>query len=607
MKRSRTVATIALALALALGTGGCAITPQPLESEPANAPAPDTTEPTDAPAPDTTEATDSSKGSTQDAKTTEPEDPTANAQTEEIAVDELGTMAYEDESYMGMPIPSQGYNTEEYAAVEETGFVSTKSSPLSTISADVDTASYANLRRMLRDGYKTLVASDTGKNKDESSKQEVAEDPIYYDDYYYEASGVIPAGAVRIEEMLNYFDYDYPTPEGDDLFRITARMGKCPWNKDSELLVLGYATGEEDQSAAQKGSNLVFLIDVSGSMDEADKLPLLQSSFGELVKSLGENDRVSIVTYSGEEEVVLEGAKGSDQQQIMRAVRGLKADGSTNGEAGLRMAYEVAEKNFIEGGVNRIVMASDGDLNVGMTSESDLHDFVDGKRDKGIYLSVLGFGAGNYKDNKMETLADHGNGSYHYIDCEAEAERVFGQRLTANLVPFADDVKMQIEFNPAQIKAYRLIGYENRAMADEDFQNDEKDAGEVGPSSQFTVMYEVVRANSAMEFDEPELKYEQTNADANTSNEWLTAKLRYQPAAGGDVREQELVVSEQDLSDDPGKDWRFAAAVGEFGMLLRDSDYKGTSTFQSVRDLVEAGDDPLRTEFLDLVGLAERN
>ena len=604
MKRSQTVTSIALALALALGSGGCSITPQPLESEPANAPAPEPTKPNDSPKDPSQE---SSKDSSEDAKTPEPDAPSATVQTEEVEVEDLGTMAYEDESYLGMSMPAQGYNTEEYAAVEETGFVSTKSSPLSTISADVDTASYANLRRMLRDGYKTIANADEGKKDDGSSKPENVDEGIYYDDYYYEASGVIPAGAVRIEEMLNYFDYDYPAPEGEDLFRITARMGKCPWNKDSELLVLGYATGEEDRSAAEKGSNLVFLIDVSGSMDEADKLPLLQSSFGELVKSLGENDRVSIVTYSGEEEVVLEGAKGSDQQQIMRAVRGLKADGSTNGEAGLRMAYEVAEKNFIEGGVNRIVMASDGDLNVGMTSESDLHDFVDGKRDKGIYLSVLGFGAGNYKDTKMETLADHGNGSYHYIDCEAEAERVFGQRLTANLVPFADDVKMQVEFNPAQVKAYRLIGYENRAMADEDFKDDKKDAGEVGPSSQFTVMYEVVRTNSAMTFDEPELKYEQTNADANTSNEWLTAKLRYQPAAGGDVREQELVVSEQDLSDDPGKDWRFAAAVGEFGMLLRDSDYKGTSTYQSVRDLVEAGDDALRTEFLELVGLAERN
>ena len=588
MRRSWTVPV--LALALALGTGGCGLVPQPYESDESAT----TAQPTE-------------------PQPTEPQPTTTAQPTEEPESMEgapLETMALESDSYTGMAMPTMGYNTEEYAAIEETGFVSAKSSPLSTISADVDTASYANLRRMLKDGYQTLATAEVGSADARPGSDDEGGypyDDVYFDDYYYETTGVIPAGAVRIEEMLNYFDYDYPRPEGDDLFRVNARVGKCPWNEDTELLVLGYATGEEDGTAREKGANLVFLIDVSGSMDEADKLPLLQSSFGELVKSLGENDRVSIVTYSGEEEVVLEGAKGSDQQQIMRAVRSLKADGSTNGEAGLRMAYEVAQRNFIEDGINRIVMASDGDLNVGMTSESDLHDFVDQQRDKGIYLSVLGFGAGNYKDNKMETLADHGNGSYHYIDCEAEAERVFGDKLTANLVPFADDVKMQVEFNPAQIKAYRLIGYENRTMADEDFQNDEKDAGEVGPSSQFTVMYEIVRQDSAMKFDEPELKYEQTSGDEAASSEWLTAKLRYQPSAGGDVREQELVVSEQDLSDDPGVDWRFAAAVGEFGMLLRDSEYKGTSSFRSVRDLVDAGDDALRTEFLDLVDLAEKN
>ena len=479
-----------------------------------------------------------------------------------------------EESGLGMMMVSEptDYNTEEYDAVKESGYVSTRSNPLSTISADVDTASYANVRRMLRDGLKE-----------------------------------IPTGAVRIEEMLNYFDYDYPAPTGEDPFSLTARMGRCPWNKDTELLVLGYGTGQADPSFAKKGSNLVFLIDVSGSMDDADKLPLLQSSFGQLVTSLGENDRVSIVTYSGEEEVVLKGTKGSDQTTIMRAVRGLKADGSTNGEAGLRMAYDVAQEQFIEGGVNRIIMASDGDLNVGMTSESDLHDFVDKQREKGIYLSVLGFGANNYKDNKMETLADHGNGSYHYIDCEAEAVRVFKDRLTTNVVPFADDVKVQVEFNPAHVKGYRLIGYENRAMEDEDFVDDAKDAGEVGPGSQFTVLYEVVRNDSPMEINTPELKYGQNASQEGESSEWLTAKLRYKPASGGDVRQQELAVAESDWAEDPGKDWRFAAAVAEFGMVLRDSEYKGTSSLEEARKLVDAGDDELRKEFLDLLGLAEKN
>lgn len=504
------------------------------------------------------------------------------------------------------------FNTEEYATIEESGFVSTLSTPLSTVSADVDTASYANLRRMLMAGYK--VASKEDEADTTSSDSDVDGEEMRYeypdqweDEWYYESNQMIPTGAVRIEEMLNYFNYDYEAPTGDDDFAISARVGACPWNDDTELLVLGYSTAPEDTSVREKGANLVFLIDVSGSMDDPDKLPLLQSSFGELVDQLGENDLVSIVTYSGEEEVVLEAESGANKREIMKAIRSLKADGSTNGEAGLRMAYEIAEKNYIEGGVNRIVMASDGDLNVGMTSDSDLHDFVSKKRESGVYLSVLGFGAGNYKDTKMETLADDGNGQYHYIDCEAEANRVFGERLCANLVPFANDVKVQVEFNPAQIKGYRLIGYENRTMAAEDFENDEKDAGEVGPESQFTVVYEIVRADSAMDIPTPELKYETSDVSDSASNEWLTAKLRYKSLGEDEAKEQELVVSEQDLSDDPGDDWRFAAAVTEFGMLLRDSEYKGTSTYDTVRDLVGKTTDEARVEFLDLVDLAENN
>lgn len=500
------------------------------------------------------------------------------------------------------------FNTEEYATVEESGFVSTRSTPLSTVSADVDTASYANLRRMLMAGYKVATGEDAVEvDEDGDAEEQLHGYPDVWDEWYYESEGVIPKGAVRIEEMLNYFDYDYAAPTGDDGFAITARVGACPWNKDTDLLVLGYATPEEDPSVREKGTNLVFLIDVSGSMDDPDKLPLLQSSFGELVNQLGENDRVSIVTYSGEEEVVLEGESGTNQREIMRAIRSLKADGSTNGEAGLRMAYQIAEDNFIEGGVNRIVMASDGDLNVGMTSDSDLHDFVQKKRESGVYLSVLGFGAGNYKDTKMETLADDGNGSYHYIDCEEEAKRVFGERLTANLVPFANDVKVQVEFNPTQIKGYRLIGYENRTMAAEDFQNDKKDAGEVGPESQFTVVYEIVRADSALEIPVPELKYDAGDTPAGASDEWLTAKLRYQPIGQEDVSEQELVVAEKDVVEDPGEDWRFAAAVTEFGMILRDSDYKGTATYDTVRSLVGETKDEARLGFLKLVDLAEKN
>ncbi len=487
------------------------------------------------------------------------------------------------------------FNTEEYSSIDEQGFISTASRPLSTISADVDTASYANLRRMLRNGYAVAKPS---KDVEQGQNEDALE--------YYSYNSITP-GAVRIEEMLNYFDYSYAQPKGKDGFGITAQVGPCPWNKDTDLLVLGFATAKEDESVAKKGSNLVFLIDVSGSMDDPDKLPLLQSSFAQLVKTLGDNDRVSIVTYANGEEVVLDGAKGSDSQTIMRAIRSLSANGATNGEAGLKMAYDLAEKNRIEGGVNRIVMASDGDLNVGMSSESDLEAYVDSKRETGIYLSVLGFGAGNYKDNKMETIADHGNGSYHYIDCEEEAERVLGERLTANLVPFANDVKMQIEFNPTAIKGYRLIGYENRAMADEDFKNDEKDAGEVGPQSQFTVAYEIVRTDSKMEVSAPDLKYETKGDSSASPDEWLTAKLRYMPMQGNEAKEQEISLGKTDWKEDPGSDWRFAASVCEFGMLLRDSEFKGSTTYDSIRKLVGKTDDAKRTEFLELVNLAEKN
>ena len=506
-----------------------------------------------------------------------PEGPRADIKTEqqvESMVVADGDACYEevanglmvDEPY------APDFNTEEYAALKEQGFVSAATRPLSTVSADVDTASYANLRRMLRDGW-TAEEIDTG--------------------------------AVRIEEMLNYFAYDYATPRGDDLFGVTVHVGDCPWNDQTKLVTLGFATAPEATAVAEKGSNLVFLVDVSGSMDSPDKLGLLKDAFGELVSHLGKNDRVSIVTYAGGEEVVLEGARGDQEGKIMRAIRRLRAEGSTNGEAGLQKAYEVARRNYIEGGVNRIVMASDGDLNVGMTSESDLHDYVDQQRETGVYLSVLGFGSGNYKDNKMETLADHGNGSYHYIDCVEEAERVLGERLTANLVPLADDVKVQVEFNPATVKGYRLIGYENRAMADEDFRNDKKDAGDVGPGAQFTVAYEVALVGSGQEIGQTELKYGQDDASASQGDEWLPATVRYQPVDGTDVREQIQVVGAGDLRRNPGSDWHMQAAVIELGMLLRGSDYAGTADYDAIRELLEqAGPTAQADELAELADLA---
>lgn len=476
------------------------------------------------------------------------------------------------------------WNTEEYATVDEGGFIMVSTRPLSTVSADVDTASWCNLRRMVRDGY-TLSRDTDGSEVDEWG---------YYD--YYG----IPAGAVRIEEMLNYFTYDYAAPKDGERFSITTHLGPCPWNPDTELLTLGFASAPEDTASA-KGRNLVFLIDVSGSMDSSDKLGLLQDAFSELVKQLDKNDRVSIVTYASGEELVLEGATGDQQREIMRAINHLRADGSTNGERGLQLAYEVAERNFIEGGVNRIVLASDGDLNVGMTSESDLHDFVSKKRETGVYLSVLGFGSGNYKDTKMETLADDGNGSYHYIDCEEEAERVFGERLCANLVPFADDVKVQVEFNPEQVKAYRLIGYENRELADEDFRDDTVDAGETGPGMQFTVAYEIVRPDSKYPVAGSDLKYQETVSKG--SDEWLTATLRYHAYEDDTVHEQSSVVGTKAWTEDPGEDWRFQAAVIELGMMMRDSEFAGSSSFDSIRELAKAD----RDGFVDVVDELEFN
>ena len=346
--------------------------------------------------------------------------------------------------------PAPGCYGEGYTDAGEPGFVSAAEQPLSTLSADADTASYANLRRLVRSGA---------------------------------GLGTIDPGAVRIEEMLNYFDYDYAAPaEGED-FALTARAGACPWNAESELVVLGLTVGQTATEAPP--TNLVLLVDVSGSMGDAEKLPLLKESMARIVKGLRAEDRVSIVTYSGVEEVVLKGASGDDAEAILGAINGLEAAGSTNGEAGLSMAYRVAEETHIEGGVNRIVMASDGDLNVGISSEDELNAFVSEKRGQGTYLSVLGFGSGNYQDAKMETLADHGNGSYHYIDSADEAARVYERFLAAGAVPVADDVKLQVEFDPRMVESYRLIGYANRTMADEDFRNDGADAGELCAGADF--------------------------------------------------------------------------------------------------------------------------
>jgi len=481
----------------------------------------------------------------------------------------LGGDNYNGSDYKYYYAPQYNFDNEEYAEITEQGFLSTSIRPLSTFASDVDTASYANLRRMINDGA---------------------------------SSENIPADAVRIEEMLNYFDYDYAAPKNGELFGMTSQIADCPWNQDTKLLIMGLATKEIDYSRIA-GSNLVFLIDVSGSMSSPDKLPLLKKSFKTLVDGLNENDRISIVTYAGDERLVCEGVPGSEKRELKNAIDRLSSGGSTNGQAGLELAYEIASENYIEGGNNRIILASDGDLNVGISSTDELNDYVTTQRETGVYLSVLGFGTGNYKDAKMETLADNGNGAYHYIDCIDEAEKVFGKDLAANLVTLAKDVKLQVEFNPAMVKGYRLIGYENRAMKDEDFHNAAADAGEIGWGHQITVAYELVMFDSKMEIPGSDLKYQDTPDPKNMTEEWLTCNIRYKAPDTEKGYENTYIVDKQSFTDRPHNDWHFAAAVIETGMVLRDSEYLGDASLRQAKKLLgEASlNDRYKKEFAELL------
>lgn len=468
------------------------------------------------------------------------------------------------------------WNTEEYSSIEEPGFKSVANSPLSTFSVDVDTASYSNLRRMIEDGYSIEA---------------------------------IPEGAVRIEEMLNYFSYDYNLPDGEEPFGVTTVIGDCPWNEDAKLLQIGLKTEEIDFSEAPD-SNLVFLLDVSGSMYSDDKLPLLQRSFVMLVEELTEKDRVSIVTYAGSDKVVLEGVSGDEKAVITEAIEALEANGSTNGSDGIQTAYRLAEKYFIEGGNNRIILATDGDLNVGVTSESELEKLVSEKKESGVFLSVLGFGTGNIKDNKMETLADKGNGNYAYIDSLREAKKVLVEEMGATLVTVAKDVKLQIEFNPAYVKGYRLLGYENRMLATEDFDDDTKDAGEIGAGHTVTALYEIISVDSAQEIPQTDLKYQEQCSSGVENGEWLTISIRYKAPESEESRLCTYPVTEGMYTDQPSEDFYFAAAVAEFGLLVRDSKYKGDASFENVRGLLKQVDteaDEYKDEFVDLVKRLQRN
>ena len=473
-----------------------------------------------------------------------------------------------------MPAPYPDFNTEEYASVKENGFRDVASSPLSTFSADVDTASYCNLRRMLNDGW---TPND------------------------------IPSGAVRVEEMLNYFRYDYAGPQGSEKFGVTAQIADCPWNPAHKLLLLGVKAADAPK-AVDEGSNLVFLVDVSGSMGSRNKLDLAKQALCMLVDQLTEKDCVSICTYSDGERVLVEGANPvKDKAKLLAAIDALEAAGYTDGQRGLEQAYEVAMRYLRPKGNNRVIMCSDGDLNVGITSESDLHDYVSKKKETGVYLSVLGFGDGNYKDTKMETLADDGNGNYYYIDSILEARKVLCEEMTQTLYAVADDVKFQIEFNPAKVAAWRQIGYENRALEDRDFEDDTKDAGEVGAGATVTVMYELVPAGA--DGADSNLKYQQSQlTEAGEGDEWLTLSTRYKQPGGSDSVLETRAVGEADLTDAPSGDFLFASAVAEFGMILNNSEFRGDADYASVMELLKQAplSDDYREEFFALVKIAQR-
>lgn len=489
----------------------------------------------------------------------------------------------EGERYAESCYPSNepSENSEEYSKWEEKGFFSVLHQPLSTFAADVDTASYSNLRRMITDGY----------SLDE-----------------------IPENAVRIEEMLNYFTYDYKEPQGSDPFGVTTEISRCPWNEEAQLLMVGLKTEDIDYSDAPP-SNLVFLLDVSGSMGDYDKLPLLQEAFGILAENLTEKDRISIVTYASEDKIVLEGVSGDKTTKIKRALNSLKTGGGTNGSKGLETAYRIAGENFIKGGNNRIILATDGDLNIGMTTEEELEELIAEKRESGIFLSVLGFGTGNIKDNKMETLADKGNGNYAYIDSLREAKKVLEKEMTATLLTICKDVKLQVEFNPAVVAEYRLIGYENRALSREDFDDDTKDAGEIGAGHSVTAMYELVLKDPLISLSEEEIgslkygdRYKEEleasgDADKAMEEEWLTISVRYKKPAEDTSSLLQYPVDFDSYTYEPAEDFRFAAAVAEFGLLASHSKYPESASVEHVLSVLRDMnfEDEYKAEFAELV------
>jgi Ca-activated chloride channel family protein len=473
------------------------------------------------------------------------------------------------------PTKQSGYNAqnaESYGVYSENEFRSPLVAPLSTFSADVNTASYSNVRRMLNDGR------------------------------------LPPASAVFLAEFVNYFPYSYAQPKGEDPVAFHVEMGPCPWNRKHHLVRVGM---QAYQIPADKmpPRNLVFLIDTSGSMQQENRLPLVQKALGLLVDQLGEKDRVSIVTYAGDSRVALMPTKGTDKKTIKSMIDSLSAGGGTNGEGGIRKAYELARATFIDGGVNRVILCTDGDFNVGVTDNGELIKLIEEQRRSKVFLTILGFGMGNYKDDRLKELANHGNGHHAYIDTLDEAKKIFVEQ-GGSLVCVAKDVKFQVDFNPAKVTAYRLVGYENRLLKDEDFKNDKKDAGDLGSGHQVTVLYEIVP--TGVEIDLPGVdpsKYQKKDVPKDVSDEWLTVRMRYKhPEADTSKELSQPLKGEvgKDLSDD----FRFAASVASFGMILRNSKFRGAMTYAGVleeaRGCVGADTSGHRKQFLELVAAAKK-
>jgi len=470
-------------------------------------------------------------------------------------------------------------NTEEYKGVDENQFQSVILNPLSTFSIDVDTASYTNVRRFINEGQ------------------------------------LPPKDAVRIEEMINYFPYNYPQPQRDRAFSINTEIAQNPWNPKHQLVRIGLQ-GKRLSTENLPPSNLVFLIDVSGSMSDPNKLPLLKQAFRLLVNQLSPKDKVSIVTYAGAAGLALPPTNGNEKNKIIAAIDQLEAGGSTAGAEGIKLAYDLAKRTFISSGNNRVILATDGDFNVGVSSDAELVKIIEQYRKEQIFLTILGLGMGNLKDSKMEQLADKGNGNYAYIDNLQEAKKVLVKELGATLFTIAKDVKIQVEFNPAKVQGYRLIGYENRILAAQDFKDDKKDAGELGAGHAVTALYDLIPVGVESDVKFPKvdnLKYQQSKVDpkAYKSNELMLVKLRYkEPKAETSQEIQEPVINKGVKLENASNDFKFAASVAEFGMLLLDSKYKSNAKFNQVLQLAKEGKDVdldgYRSEFIRLVETSQK-